>query len=127
MLSKLFSLFALISLLFSFHAESTDLHDLSLRVAPKVSTVITNLSATEFVSVNCEDCEESDFGDHSEHCSHHCSGLHNLAPVKNQAFLSTPTVINNNVVWLYYHQYKNPFLNPSVKPPMFSSKVSIFC
>ncbi len=120
MIGKFFSLFILISFLFSSFAESNGIHELTSSVESEVSSVGSFTTASEIVSADCEDCQENDCGDHTEHCSHHCSGLHNIAPTQSQAALKRPTGINNKVLWYYNHHYKTPFLDPALKPPMFS-------
>ncbi len=117
MIGRFFSLFILISFLFSSFAESNGIHELTSSVESEISSVGSFTTASEIVSA---DCQENDCGDHTEHCSHHCSGLHNIAPAQSQASLKSPTGINNKVLWYYNHHYKTLFLDPALKPPMFS-------
>ncbi len=120
MIGKFFSLFILISFLFSSFAESNGIHELTSSFESETSNIGSFLAVSQIISADCEDCQESDCGDHTEHCSHHCSGLHNIAPFQSQTSLKSPTGINNKVFWYYDHHYKTPLLDPALKPPMFS-------
>ena len=120
MFGKILSIFILTSFLFSVFAESNGAHDLSSNNESQISSVYSSSAVSVITGTDCEDCQESDCGDHTDHCSHHCSGLHNIAPAKNQVSLKSPTNINDKALWYYNHHYKTPFLAPPLKPPMYS-------
>lgn len=120
MFGKLLSLFILTSFLFSFLAESKGVHNFSNYNESQILNGSSVSALSVLISADCEDCQENDCSDHSSHCSHHCSGLHNIAPTKNQLSLQGPTSKNSKVLWYYNHHYKTPFLDPALKPPLYS-------
>ncbi len=120
MFGKVISLFVLMSFFVSFIAEADSIH---INLDMSDSHVITSYSSSSslsFTGLDSEDCEENDCSDHANHCSHHCSGLHNIIPVKSHASLKRPEGFSNRADWYYSHHYKTPFLDPSLKPPMHS-------
>lgn len=120
MFKKIFSLFVLTSFIFSFLAEADSVHEFSKSNEQQISSSYSTSANSIITGTDCEDCQESDCGDHQSHCSHHCSGLHNIAPAKNQVSLKTPVSLNDKVLWYYNHHYNTLFLDPALKPPMHS-------
>lgn len=121
MIKKLFSLFILTSFLFSFIAESADFQLKSeTGVEHKLTSEHSSSEVPTFRNNDCEDCEDCNCGDHAAHCSHHCSGVHNIASAKNQISLNTPVSLSDKVLWYYNHHYKTPFIDPALKPPLHS-------
>lgn len=120
MIGKAFSLFILISLLFSSFPELNGIYELTLNAESETSSLDTFSTANVDVGEDCDDCQDNDCGNHREHCSHHCNGLHSIALANSQASLKSSTGVSKKVHWYYNHHYKSPFLDPAMKPPMFS-------
>ena len=120
MFKKICSVFILTSFIFSFLAESDGVHNFSKSNEQEITSGYS-LSTPSFITgTDCEDCKEKDCGDHKSHCSHHCSGIHNIALAKSHITLKNPEGLNNKALWYYNHQYNTPFLDPALKPPLFS-------
>jgi len=67
----------------------------------------------------CEDCESKDCS-HQEACGHHCSGLHQFAPLSHTNKLNQNLTSLENLRFAYKHLYDSPLIDPSLKPPTFS-------
>ena len=90
-------------------------------LAEEVSISNGEQSAPSTVKSNeCENCHEDGCHDHKTHCSHHCSGFHNLIVTKQKIKFDHETGIDNKVLWYFDFHYDEPFLDPALKPPLFS-------
>jgi len=120
MFGKILSLFILTSFLFSFLAEVEGVHNFSKSNEQQLVSGYSSVYVSTIVGNDCEDCQDCDCGDHTSHCSHHCSGIHNIAPAKNHVSINNPVNLNDKALWYYNHHYNTPYLDPALKPPMFS-------
>lgn len=118
MSKRLVSIFILMSFVFGFSNEievvSFD-HDETISIK-----VESSRSVSAFASSDCEDCHDDGCHDHDTHCAHHCSGLHNLIESKQAINLNYASGIDSKVTWYFNFHYDEPFLDPSLKPPLFS-------
>lgn len=118
MVKRIASLFILINFIFSFSSEvgaaSFEVHeDYTVEKSVSIFTI-------EIASSGCEDCHDDGCDHHDSHCGHHCSGLHNLIETKQTIKLSHESIIENKTTWYFKYHYDEPFLDPAVKPPLFS-------
>lgn len=118
MFKRLVSIFILISFVFGFSNEIEVIyfdHDEIVSIKAEYSR-----SVSAFASSDCEDCHDDGCHDHDTHCAHHCSGLHNLIESKQAMNLNYTSGIDSKVTWYFNFHYDEPFLDPVLKPPLFS-------
>jgi hypothetical protein len=116
--NKILSLFILITIVFSFanEVELSLLDSHEEATIKKAGFIIFNSTLSD----GCDDCHDEGCCDHNTHCSHHCSGLHNLIESKQPAKINCFEGIISKVTWYFNFHYDEPFLDPSLKPPLFS-------
>tara|TARA_Y100000296_G_scaffold56918_1_gene65242 strand:+ start:515 stop:871 length:357 start_codon:yes stop_codon:yes gene_type:complete len=118
MVKRLASLFILISFVFGLSNEVRSVsfdHDETVSIKAD-----SYLSASSIVSDDCEDCHDDGCHDHDKHCAHHCSGLHNFIEAKQKIKLDNKADVDSKITWCFNFHYDEPFLDPALKPPLFS-------
>lgn len=82
------------------------------------SSISFSLSA--FDDVGCDNCHDDDCCDQNQHCSHHCFHSHNYVVSSETAKLPILGALISKATFYFYYFYEEPFLDPSLKPPLFS-------
>lgn len=80
----------------------------------------SNLKTSQLASIPCEDCNESGC-EHGEGCSHHLCSFSSFLPLASSGYLPSPNqfyLVKSD--WYIYANYLSPFLDPALKPPLFS-------
>lgn len=118
MFKKLVSLFILLSIACCFANEVNlsflDSHEGTI-VKSEVADTVMELPFDE-----CEDCHDEGCCDKNNHCPHHSSHSCNYIESKHVTKLSTFNELRNKTTFYFYFHYDEPFLDPSLKPPLFS-------
>ena len=118
MSKKLLSIFILISFAFGL---SNEVRAVSFDHDETTSIKAESYSTTNSINTaDCEDCHDDGCNDHDTHCAHHCSGLHNLIQTKKTINLKNQSGIDSKITWYFNFHYDEPFLDPALKPPLFS-------
>lgn len=115
---KVLSIFILISFVFGL---SNEVSAVSFDHDETISIKADSYNSTNSInSEDCEDCHDDGCHDHDTHCAHHCSGLHNLIENKQTTSLKYESGIDSKTTWYFNFHYDEPFLDPALKPPLFS-------
>ena len=118
MIKRLASLFILISFVFGLSNEVRTVsfdHDENVSIKSEGFSVSSKIASSD-----CEDCHDDGCHDHDKHCAHHCSGLHNLIETKQTIKLNNIADVDSKITWYFNFHYDEPFLDPALKPPLFS-------
>ena len=117
-IKKLAILLILINFIFSF---STQLKIPSFENYNEIGT-ISSITTTinSLISSECEDCHNDGCQDHSSHCLHHCTGSHYFLVVKQTVKVNHKADKNHKNTWYVKSHYNEPYLDPALKPPLFS-------
>lgn len=81
-------------------------------------------SSTYSVSVyekdHCDDCKDDGCSDTGNCCQSFCSCTTSFfsEAKSNVGCITSPT--SSKVEWYFYSNYRSPFLDPALKPPLFS-------
>lgn len=69
-----------------------------------------------------KECHDDDCHDHSDHCIHHCSGLHYFVELSSSVKELSRELVNKDgkLVCYFNLHYEEPFLDPALKPPLYS-------
>ena len=118
MFKRLMSIFILFGFIFGL---SIVVSPLSFDHDDTISIKAESYSSTSSINTEgCEDCHDDGCHDRDAHCAHHCSGLHNLIESKQTMSLDYETCIDSKITWYFNFHYDEPFLDPALKPPLFS-------
>ncbi len=118
MFKRLMSIFILFGFIFGL---SNEVSALSFDHDDTISIKAESYNSTSSINTEgCEDCHDNGCHDHDAHCAHHCSGLHNLIENKQTMSLNYETGIDSKITWYFNFHYDEPFLDPALKPPLFS-------
>lgn len=118
MLKALANVFILTCFLFGASNEAKSMSfdkDDTVTVKP-----LENAASSNIVFDDYKDCNDEDCHDHDRHCAHHCSGVHNMVEPKQEVKLSYEIGIDSKITWYFDFHYDEPFLDPALKPPLFS-------
>ena len=70
--------------------------------------------------LDCEDCADED-SCHDDDCCHRlCACVSSFVFNHGQKLTSNNRLISINLDWYIYNNYRSPFLDPALKPPLFS-------
>ena len=120
MFNKTLSLIILTTFLFSFFAEAVVSYDFSDANDRQISTVDSASSKITINENHCDDCKDDGCDDEGSCCLRFCSCTTNLFMSSNKTLASISPLISSKIDWYFYNNYISPFLDPALKPPLFS-------
>ncbi len=120
MFNKVLSLIILSTFLFSTFAKAgvpyvfSDANNKQISVVDSASLKVT-------ISENhCDDCRDDGCDDEGSCCLRFCSCTTNFFMSSNKTLASISPLISSKIEWYFYNNYISPFLDPALKPPLFS-------
>lgn len=80
---------------------------------------ISLITPTIYVS-DCKSCPDEKCHGQDAHCFFHCFGIHNLTLINQVLELYPANIAKNKMSWYFNFHYDEPFLDSSLRPPLFS-------
>lgn len=117
MTKNLASILILLSFAFNFTNEIIEL-SFDHYNSHKTTLSLENTDSVQIL--NCLECDESECNTENGHCAHHCSGLHTFFDSKQNIKINFQIADNSKPNWSISFNYNGPFLDPALKPPLFS-------
>jgi hypothetical protein len=97
--------------------------DVSLSsLGPELSTCedddLGSHSPSSVDGVDCDDCDNEDCSNSNNCCQNIGHGSVFFISKNNISILGSRFL--SNIDWVLYNHYRSPFINPTLKPPLFS-------
>ncbi len=122
MFKKILSLLMLCLLLNGVVAEANDIH--FSENSDDQHMITTDHDVNKIIlSIRNEHCTEKHDSDSHHpncHCNHHCFELNQFVVTKHMFNLQEFSFKAGMMGNYYYHAYKSPFIDPALRPPLFS-------
>lgn len=88
--------------------------------ANKLSVLSKQTTLKQIMLSNYSDCGNEDCHDHNQHCANHCFCMHNyILSDSDLSIKNDKSIKDSKIKWFYARFYSEPFLDPSLKPPLY--------
>ena len=81
---------------------------------------VKDVSPSLLKSSPCKDCEEEGCSDSGDCCQRLCACTVTFFVESRSHISSLISSLSSKIDWYFYNNYRSPFLDPSLKPPLFS-------
>ena len=116
----IFSIFTFVSTSFVEVQEPIVDHHVSGKNT-SVETLKNKVHSIAFLeSSDCEDCRDNGCSDTDNCCQRLCSCSSSFFIESKKNLSNTSSLLTSKIEWYFYSNYRSPFHDPALKPPLFS-------
>lgn len=122
MIAKLLSILAIFCSMYTsvLEAQEISLPNTKSELSKNHKTHISTYTASVYEEDHCDDCTDHGCSDNENCCHRVCScSTPFLSETKSNVGCIRSSA-SSKIEWYFYSNYRSPFLDPALKPPLFS-------
>ena len=122
MITKLLSFFAIFSFIYTsvLEAQEISFPNTKSELSKVYSTHISSHSTSAYEEDHCDDCKDDGCSDSGNCCQRICTCTTSFFSETKSNVGCISSSASSKIEWYFYSNYRSPFLDPALKPPLFS-------